>query len=258
VFIADRNLNGRMNTYTQLGRLGFKRDFSVLSQRDRTLPTVSSVAATPQLLDVRTADKTFTITVKAADVGSGVAEVVADSDNYTLKLRRVSGTPWSGTWTGIVHVRRCTAHSGPWSPSRIVLRDGPNPWRSIRPGDVPSWPQVTVTGRDITVHDPLVTSAGPAADVKVAFDERVNGITNESAVLVGEGVDHPGVWTCLNGSNAVVDCLTGAVRKATFNPDDDLVTGGSYVLLLDPEGVLALTDLAGNPFTRFYLPFDVP
>jgi len=48
------------------------------------------------------------------------------------------------------------------------------------------------------------------------------------------------------------------LRTMTFGEARDLVTGGSYVLLLDPEGVLALTDLAGNPFTRFYVPFDVP
>jgi len=258
VIAYDRMSNARAYSYAGLGALGFKRDYSVISRWDRALPTVSSVAATPHLLDVRTADKSFTITVRAADVGSGVAMVKVDGPGYRVALHRVSGTPQSGTWTGIVHVRRCSAHSGSWTPSGIVLRDGSNPWRSISAGDVSSWPQVKVTGRDVTVNYPTVTSAGPAANVVLAFDERVNGITNESALLVGEGVDHPGVWTCLNGSNAVVDCLTGSVRTARFDPDVDLVSGGSYALLLDPEGVLALTDLAGNPFRQFYLALDVP
>ena len=75
---------------------------------------------------------------------------------------------------------------------------------------------------------------------------------------MGGGEDHTGTWACLDGSKASTDCLTGEVRTALFNPDVDLVSGGLYVLYLDPEGVLALTDLAGNPFTRAYLSFEVP
>jgi hypothetical protein len=257
VLVRDRTFNVKTYSYDDLGKLSFKRDYWVLSKWDRALPTVSSVTASPHLLDVRTSDKTFTITVKAADVGSGVREVVADGSGYTLKLHLISGSHRSGTWQGTVHVRRCTAYSGSWSPSRILALDSWNPARSIYPGDL-LWPKVKVTGRDLTVNPPQVTSTGPASDVTMAFDERVNGVSNESAVLVGGGEFHTGTWTCLDVNDASADCLTGEVQTAMFNPDADLVTGESYYFLLDPEGVLLLTDLAGNPFTRYYLPFDVP
>jgi hypothetical protein len=258
VLVRDRSLNGKAYTYADLGKLSFKRDYWVLSKWDRVLPTVSSVTATPHLLDVTTGDKSFTITVKAGDVGSGVTRVDADGWGYRIRLHRTSGTARSGTWTGTVHVHRCSAHSGSWAPVRVLAQDVWNPDRSVSPGDLPTWPKVEVTGRDLTVGFPVVESAGPAADVTVAFNEAVNGVTTESALVYGGGELHTGTWSCLNFNGAPVDCLTGKVRKALFNPDTDLTSGELYALLLDPEGVLALTDLAGNPFTRMYLTFEVP
>ena len=40
------------------------------------------------------------------------------------------------------------------------------------------------------------------------------------------------------------------MRKATFDPTADLTEFETYVMELNPEHQLAVTDLAGNPFDR--------
>ena len=67
----------------------------------------------------------------------------------------------------------------------------------------------------------------------------------------------PGTWTCATGTGAATSCATGDVRKATFDPTADLTEFESYVMELNPEHQLAVTDLAGNPFDRAQLYFGV-
>jgi hypothetical protein len=45
----------------------------------------------------------------------------------------------------------------------------------------------------------------------------------------------------------VVDCATGAYREARWTPVAPM-PADNYVLDLNPEHVLDVTDLAGNPF----------
>ena len=100
-------------------------------------------------------------------------------------------------------------------------------------------------------------SAGP---IKVTFTEDVNGITFPSAVvrqLLGDpeldadpntlGPVLAGTWTCETHGSAVTDCETGQVRTAKFAPLDPLEESSYYTVILNPEFLLGVTDLAGNP-----------
>ena len=183
--------------------------------------------------------------------------VTALGGAYRIDLHLVSGNRKAGTWAGTVPILRCTATTGSWAPFRAAVRDAAGRLTNYSSANLSPWPTVHVTGRDLTVDFPVVTATGPADDVTLSFDEPVNGITADSAILAGSEI-LTGSWTCLDFAGGAEDCLTGRVRKAVFNPDADLVSGEDYAFILDPPGQLALTDLAGNPFTRFHLPFFLP
>ena len=99
------------------------------------------------------------------------------------------------------------------------------------------------------------SSVTPTGNIKLLFNENVNGISGTSATLRESSFPTPGpvlagTWTCQTGANVATNCATGQVRKATFNPTANLENFTSYEMELNPEHQLAVTDLAGNPFRR--------
>ena len=111
-------------------------------------------------------------------------------------------------------------------------------------------------------------TAGPLEPVTYTFNEDVTGISNTSApVIPGEGWDRflpddppaaqPGNWSCLSSTGAVVDCGTGRVRTATWTPSQPLSPGQWYGANFNPEHVLDVTDLAGNP-VDLYAMYEEP
>jgi hypothetical protein len=66
--------------------------------------------------------------------------------------------------------------------------------------------------------------------------------------------------TCYSEKNLggiTVNCLTGNVRSADFEPSTPFSSGSSYYATINPEGTLDVTDLAGNPFHQYQLFFSV-
>jgi uncharacterized lipoprotein NlpE involved in copper resistance len=94
-----------------------------------------------------------------------------------------------------------------------------------------------------------VPMAGP---VTLDFTEDVVGVDNTT---VSFGRD--GTWACTDASEAPTNCLTGAVRHASFTPASPFDNGAYYYLQLNPNHTLGLTDLAGNPFDQQWLPFKI-
>ena len=89
-------------------------------------------------------------------------------------------------------------------------------------------------------------------------NENVNGLTHRSVTVRPvdpEGTAPPqpvlaGRLTCTTRSGRVTSCTTGHVREATFEPSVRLRPNQYYLVELNPEHSLGVTDLAGNPFDR--------
>lgn len=259
----DRAGNYRSWTYAQLGTAGFKRNLTVVSGSDSSKPTLASFARTPASVDVRTSNKSVTATLRAKDTGAGVSYVAVSFSGpngfaTSLAMRRVSGSANNGVWKGTGTIARCRSSQGAWT-ARVFVVDLVGNQKEYTASALASkgWPsKVTVTAGDHVV--PTVTgpsSVAPADDVTLQFNEAVNGITADSATLrvydfPTPGPVLPGTWTCQEAGGGATSCTTGQVRTAVFNPTADLNPFENYVVELNPEHQLGVTDLAGNPFDR--------
>jgi hypothetical protein len=104
-----------------------------------------------------------------------------------------------------------------------------------------------VSGSDVRLRGP----------VRVRFTEPVNGLTEASALIQQVDIESdelgppsPGTWRCRDDGRDLTDCGTGSVRRAAFHLYAPLVADQEYQLVLNPEHVLMVTDLAGNPVDR--------
>ena len=62
--------------------------------------------------------------------------------------------------------------------------------------------------------------------------------------------DVPGSWSCKSAAGTRVDCSLGQVRHASWTPSQPLPpppAGERYGVFFNPEHVLDVTDMAGNP-----------
>jgi hypothetical protein len=103
-----------------------------------------------------------------------------------------------------------------------------------------------------------VGTVRPAGPVKIRFSEPVTGISDASApvrprlLLPGSprrnlGPPVAGTWACRTQAGTPTDCASGAYRNAAWTPTVPMKKG-SYLLDINPDRVLDVTDLAGNPF----------
>jgi GH25 family lysozyme M1 (1,4-beta-N-acetylmuramidase) len=124
---------------------------------------------------------------------------------------------------------------------------------------------VTIAGPDTTPPTATVT---PPPDLGspalVSFSEPVHEVTSDNAVLwqPDAGAPVPSTLACRSGKGVLVDCATGNVWRLTLQPQEPLVAGQSYAVLLDPAGAVPqIVDRAGNPLATveqdFVGPLDV-
>ena len=261
VWFEDRVGNASAEEYETLDRAGFDRELTVVSRRDTRPPTLTRLTLTPSAVDVRTADQTVTVRVRARDRQAGLHRVSAVfwPSGEGVDLRMTSGTARRGVWEASLRMPRC-ALWGHWERARISLTDRAGRERSYETRELArrGWDsRIEVTQAD---HLPPAAVASyhqstPATPITVSFDESVNGITPDSALVrpwLGEGVFGQrvsGTWACRDATNASADCVTGVIRSATFRPARTLAPV-QHVVTLNPEFSLAITDLAGNPFRR--------
>jgi len=264
VRVEDRIGNVRYYDYRSLGQAGFDRDLRIVSRDDTEPPAIARFDLEPTAVDVRAADQTVTVRVRAVDRQAGLrnAHVLfwAGDFGWTRRLHLVSGTARDGVWEGEFRMRRCVG----WSRSvraSVYLTDDSGRRRRYTAARLAEegWPsRIAVTAADHIAPGAWVSFrpvplVGPIA---VRFSEDVNGITASSVLvrmLIGD-VDHgppvPGAWVCRDAANALTDCQTGRVRVARFRPTDPLAAEREYTVTLNPEFSLDVTDLAGNPFRR--------
>ena len=229
--------------------------FRLVAAKDRDEPRAAGLSSSSTVLDVRSGDSSFTVSVRLRDRTSGVgaAGVFAASSALSLpeftigtRLRLLSGDRHDGVWRGTVQVPRCGT-----PPGNLRLR-----LRAIdRVGHELAQPAaVTVQVVNSDTVDPRAALQVPVEKgvLKVTFDEAVTGLTNASAVVRGnpdevEPFVVRGTWACKDSAGQSTDCASGAVLTATFTveagqPEPEF----GYRVELNPEGTLGLTDLAGN------------
>jgi GH25 family lysozyme M1 (1,4-beta-N-acetylmuramidase) len=121
---------------------------------------------------------------------------------------------------------------------------------------------------DITIPSadtipPIATITAPAdlgRAVVVSFTEAVHGV-NVGNILLSESDTArpvPSTITCFSGRNVKVGCATGPVRKASLQPQEPLVAGQSYSVVVDPAGVPAIADVGGNLVATVQQDFTAP
>lgn len=154
-------------------------------------------------------------------------------------------------------LRRCLGVAGTWTADvRSYDRAGHNRRQRGPAGLSFTMRSTDHQGPYLRVVD---TEIGPGQPVTLEFTEDVVGVS-ASSVLVRPRTyptadPLPGTWSCTAATGAATGCATGPVRRAAFTPTVPLGPG-EYEIELNPEHVLDVTDLAGNPFLPQWL-FEV-
>jgi hypothetical protein len=192
--------------------------------------------------------------MRVTDASSGVKRVrvlvVSPSEAFVSRvpLKLVSGTTHDGVWAGMVPLSRCASEAGRWS-TLVDVRD--NAGRGRFYGPIPG---VTVAAGDHAQprFDLPSRAVAPAGPMVLEFDEDVTGASTDSLVVrrltdSGPSPAQSGSWVCTDKAAASTSCASGSVRMASFTPAAAFVRGARYEIAVNPEHVLGLTDLAGNP-----------
>jgi hypothetical protein len=259
---AGRSRTYRPRTLTAIGAPGRVR---VVGHLDTQRPTVRVPSVSRRAVDLRAGTRKVTVRVRVTDRGAGVSDVSLffqgsavnlQHQGYRRRMVRVSGTVHDGIWRARVTLPRCLTEAGTWQGLVTAFDYGV-------PAGGAATRRITVVNDDIAPPSAQVTGRVPRqGPVTVRFDEDVVGVTTENMLIFASPtfpVDRPGggtpgipgSWTCQNVTGAPVDCAAGPVRTASFTPTLPLQAGAIHALLLNPEGHLGLTDLAGNPAVDF-------
>jgi hypothetical protein len=259
VVVTDGIGNRDVVTFRELGAAGWPNLLTVLSQQDRTVPQLTSFSLDPDTLDVRSANGEVTVTAEAHDTGAGVGGITVylsgEGAFKGVNLHLASGTASVGTWTGILRLDRCKAVDGPWRVTMFVTDRAFNEHR-YRHGqlrDLAFDSKVDVEANDVRQPFPWrVYHSERTGNVVVRFNEPVTGIDSDSLPLRPSGSEHrrdwlDGSWACVDTQKLPSDCSTGEVFRAVFTPLEPQLEAAELVMLTNPEHVLSLTDLSGNP-----------
>lgn len=250
--LLRRTWNHRAGT---LRALGLPSTFRVVSGTDTDRPVASAFAVTPTTVDTRNADARVTVRMRVRDVRSGVDRVrvsLQGPSGYgrmSRWLSRTSGTVHDGVWSASVPLRRCLGVAGTWTADvRSYDRAGHSRLQRGPAGLSFRMLSTDHQGPNLRVVDSEIS---PGQPVTLEFSEDVRGVST-SSVLVRRTTyptadPLPGTWSCTTSSGGATDCATGPVRRAAFTAATPLGSG-EYEIELNPEHVLDVTDLAGNPF----------
>jgi hypothetical protein len=113
----------------------------------------------------------------------------------------------------------------------------------------PSIGSVTIDVPD--TRAPVVRISSPASftgSVVVSFDEVVLGVSPQGLLLRGtdDGRRERARITCRSGIGWSVNCSTGDVRRVLLTPDQPLVPGASYEVVVNAHSAYGVADRYGN------------
>jgi hypothetical protein len=254
----------------ELAATGRPSTVQVRSRTDDSRPRIGAAQVTPSTVDATTGDSQAVIRLHLTDTGSGVRTARVGMTNEVTGRPRVvplhlqSGTRRDGLWEGVFKARSCSTEAGDYNGNAEIEDLADN-------GRVGSR-NVSLSVVNLDRVAPRIAQLSPPTGltdpVTITFTEDVVGLSAASAPvrpLRGENpvdVDplpaHPGTWSCRSGTAVEVDCVAGRVRIAQWTPSTPLTAGTSYVIDVNPEFVLDVLDLAGNPVQEMSRPFVGP
>ena len=251
IHLVDRAGNVVMLDEDEAAALGTSRFQVVSGKDDHAAPTASDVTVRPTRIDARRDRQRIVVTARIRDPKTGVNHAEAQVANRTVQLRRVKGTRYDGRYRGRTTVGPCSD----LGTTRAVMVEMWDRRRPSNSGDQKFRLSLVLRGNDN--HAPVISGRSklvePEDTLWVRFSEAVDGIRSRSIEIrraeEGEGILGPpleGRWTCTRLDGHRVPCLDGRVRIARLNPSEPLV-GSRYRIQVNPEGILDVTDPAGNP-----------
>jgi hypothetical protein len=216
---------------------------------DRDDPRLTRVELAPAEVDLTNGDRPVTATVRAIDQSG-----IGDTYFFLRPMHRVRGDRHRGVWRRTESLDHCT-----WRTRdirlEIILFDRAGNRVAVRQ------PLSITNHNDIRPPRPTLVGPdqhGPSDPVTYRFGEDVVGISDTSAPVrpteggaaFGTGSPPeavPGHWSCASSAGTPVDCVSGPLRIATWSPLAPLTVDRSYLPDFNPEHVLDILDLAGNP-----------
>jgi hypothetical protein len=239
----------------------------VISGVDTEPPVVHALEASRGEVDLRSGPADVTVTLHAGDATSGLAQPSLSAERQGLEMigpfHLVSGTLKNGIWQAKLHLAPCQVPAGTWILRPAFIRDRAGNYAEPRP-ELAS--QIQVINNDVV--RPTGTAVPDSSSV--TFSEPVVGIASSSAAVrtfswgrglpngLAIGPDIPGSWQCASPDGTAIDCTGGPVQRATFVPLVALAPG-QYGFFFNPEHVLSVTDLSGNPISSTWpVTFAVP
>ncbi len=247
---TDRAGNEQLVGSEELANRGMPSTLTVTTRRpDRDDPRLARVSLTPTAVDLTGADRSVTVTVHANDQSG-----IGDTFFFLRPMHLVAGDRYRGVWQRTVRLDHCV-----WGTRdvrlEVVLFDRAGNRVAVRP-------TISIVNRnDLRPPYPSLVGPderGPSDPVTYRFTEDVVGVSGASAPVrpteLGAAFGHgdpppavPGTWACRTAAGTPADCVAGPVRTATWTPDAPLTPGQSYLPDFNPEHVLDILDLAGNP-----------
>ena len=254
---------GNTQNYTRgdLASLG-DHTFKTIGRVDKVKPRVSGFQISTRHVDVRKEPKTVSMRVRVRDGLAGAQFAFAEVGNPQgsvafVSLRPVGSNPHDVVFKGALRIRPCAGLRG---VLKVVVSasDAAGNQRTLARGTM------TVRAKDSTTPMAGVTAfSQDPTSVKVNFNEAVDGIST-SSLIITEATDNspaialspPVCYPQKDLAGGPVDCLTGRVRSVDIHPIVALTPNTDYYVIINPEGVLDVTDLAGNPFRQLRLLFE--
>jgi hypothetical protein len=254
VALWDGAGNGRGVWYERLRARGLPWQVRIVgSVPDDAKPQLRHAQLADTEVDVRDDDALVAVRARLTDDAAGVAwarAVLRDSSGawrHSVALHLVRGSRRDGVWRGRLLLPRCASVTGKYT-------------LEIRGADRLGQGTVRRTSLGLTIHAndhqaPTWTIADSLdagdSELAVRFNEPVAGLTTGTLALsrssgAGTGAVS-GQWYCSDSAATVVNCDAGPVTTAVFRTASPAAAGTSYALVSNPEHVLSLTDLAGNP-----------
>jgi hypothetical protein len=229
----------------------------VRAARDDDEPTAGKPQVNATVLDARGGDARVTVSVRLKDRTSGIAGAnllrPGPFGPEGQAMRLVSGSKHDGLWLATVTVPRCGAVPGQLQLNMYAFDHVD---RSVSLGRDAFG--ITVLAADTRDPEAALDLTKAPARLGIRFAEAVTGLTPATAVVEATpsagGAPYPvrGRWTCGDAGGASTDCASGHVLAATFEIEAGQPKADGYSVVLNPEGTLGLTDLAGNA-PRWYV-----
>ncbi len=247
--VTDEAGKERAYRRKQVAALG-KRTFGVNGPADAKPPSLMSAVVKPKKIDVRRDRQKVRVRAWLRDTGTGVRSAhVSLYDAWDVAMKRKKGNARKGLWVGTFDLDPCSVFQSRAGTIRIHDRAGNV---SVEDFGGPRVKRNDNLPPDARSNSNRVDAEGP---VSLRFTEPVNGIHDGSITIRRMdwpsplGDPHPGAWTCADPDGDATGCENGPVLTATWAPDTPLEPG-DYRVQVNPDGVLSVTDLAGNPVNR--------